>query len=64
MDGFACRILREEFPLGIIMLTARNLDMDRIMGLEFGADDYVVKAIQSYGISAPWRHWHVGWERL
>lgn len=45
MDGFeVCRILREEFPLlGIIMLTARNLDMDRIMGLEFGADDYVVK---------------------
>ncbi len=45
MDGFeVCRTLREEFPLiGIIMLTARNLDMDRIMGLEFGADDYVVK---------------------
>lgn len=45
MDGFeVCQVLREEFPLlGIIMLTARNLDMDRIMGLEFGADDYVVK---------------------
>lgn len=45
MDGFeVCQILREEYPLlGIIMLTARNLDMDRIMGLEFGADDYVVK---------------------
>lgn len=45
IDGFeVCRTLREEFPLlGIIMLTARNLDMDRIMGLEFGADDYVVK---------------------
>lgn len=45
IDGFeVCRILREEYPfLGIIMLTARNLDMDRIMGLEFGADDYVIK---------------------
>ncbi|HHW70366.1 MAG TPA: response regulator transcription factor [Clostridiales bacterium] len=45
IDGFeVCRTLREEFPLiGIIMLTARDLDMDRIMGLEFGADDYIVK---------------------
>ena len=45
MDGFeVCKILREEFPsMGIIMLTARNLDMDKIMGLEYGADDYMVK---------------------
>lgn len=45
MDGFeVCRILREEFPkMGIIILTARNLDMDKIMGLEYGADDYMVK---------------------
>ena len=45
IDGFqVCQMLREEFPLlGIIMLTARNLDMDKIMGLEFGADDYMVK---------------------
>lgn len=45
MDGFdVCVVLRSEFPrMGIIMLTARDLDMDRIMGLEQGADDYVVK---------------------
>lgn len=45
IDGFkVCEILRQGFPhIGIIMLTARNLEMDRIMGLEFGADDYVVK---------------------
>ncbi|HZJ57708.1 MAG TPA: response regulator transcription factor [Clostridia bacterium] len=45
MDGFeVCIALRSEFPdMGIIMLTARDLDMDRIMGLERGADDYVVK---------------------
>ena len=45
IDGFeVCRSLREEFPgMGIIMLTARNLDMDKIMGLEYGADDYMVK---------------------
>lgn len=45
MDGFqVCKVLREEFPnMGIIMLTARTQDMDKIMGLEFGADDYMVK---------------------
>lgn len=45
MDGFeVCVNLRTRFPgIGIIMLTARDLEMDRIMGLEQGADDYVVK---------------------
>lgn len=45
MDGFeTCEKLRKEFPeLGIIMLTARTQDMDKIMGLEYGADDYMVK---------------------
>ncbi|SHH49612.1 DNA-binding response regulator, OmpR family, contains REC and winged-helix (wHTH) domain [Clostridium collagenovorans DSM 3089] len=45
MDGFQlCKKLREEFPdIGIIMLTARGQDIDKISGLESGADDYVVK---------------------
>ena len=45
IDGFkTCEILRRNFPnLGIIMLTARGQDMDKIMGLEYGADDYMVK---------------------
>ena len=45
IDGFkTCEILRKNFPnLGIIMLTARGQDMDKIMGLEYGADDYMVK---------------------
>ncbi len=45
MDGFeVCEILRKEFStLGIIMLTARGQDIDKIKGLEFGADDYVIK---------------------
>jgi DNA-binding response OmpR family regulator len=45
MDGYqVCQILRQEVPnIGIIMLTARGQDMDKIMGLEFGADDYMVK---------------------
>ena len=45
IDGFnVCERLRKEFPdMGIIMLTARGLDEDKIRGLEYGADDYVVK---------------------
>lgn len=45
IDGFkTCEILRSRQPnIGIIMLTAKAQDMDKIMGLEFGADDYMVK---------------------
>jgi DNA-binding response OmpR family regulator len=44
VDGFrVCRTLREESAVPIIMLTARGQELDRVMGLEFGADDYVVK---------------------
>ncbi|WNS43150.1 response regulator transcription factor [Paenibacillus sp. MMS20-IR301] len=45
MSGFeVCRRLRAEFPrLGIIMLTAKSQEVDKVMGLESGADDYVVK---------------------
>ena len=45
IDGFmVCSRLREKFPdIGIIMLTAKGQDMDKIMGLEYGADDYIVK---------------------
>jgi len=45
IDGFVvCNELRNTFPgMGIIMLTAKGQDMDKIMGLEYGADDYIVK---------------------
>lgn len=45
IDGFeVCKTLREEFPtLGIIMLTAKSQDIDKIMGLEYGTDDYMTK---------------------
>jgi len=45
IDGFeVCKFLRNNFTdIGIIMLTAKSQDMDKIMGLEFGADDYIVK---------------------
>ncbi len=44
LDGFSvCRILRTESAVPILMLTARQDEVDRIAGLELGADDYVVK---------------------
>ena len=44
LDGLSfCRMLRREQSTPIIMLTARGGEVDRIMGLESGADDYIVK---------------------
>lgn len=44
LDGLSvCRIIRNESEVPIIMLTARGSEVDRIVGLEIGADDYIVK---------------------
>ena len=44
MDGFeVCQQIRAESDVPIIMLTAKDDDMDKILGLEYGADDYVTK---------------------
>lgn len=44
MDGLeVCRSLRRERDVPIIMLTARDSEVDRVVGLELGADDYVAK---------------------
>ncbi|RPI49190.1 MAG: response regulator, partial [Chloroflexi bacterium] len=44
LDGLeVCRALRREQDVPIIMLTARDSEVDRVVGLELGADDYVVK---------------------
>jgi len=44
LDGTdVCRVVRAESNVPIIMLTARGRESDRILGLELGADDYVVK---------------------
>jgi DNA-binding response OmpR family regulator len=44
MDGFeVCRTLRHESDVPILMLTARADDVDKIVGLELGADDYLAK---------------------
>ena len=43
-DGFeVCQAIREFSEMPIIMLTAKGGDMDKILGLEYGADDYVTK---------------------
>ncbi len=44
MDGLeVCRILRRENDVPILMLTAKGEEIDRVVGLELGADDYVAK---------------------
>ncbi len=44
IDGLTvCRIIRAESDVPIIMLTARGGEVDRIVGFEIGADDYIVK---------------------
>ena len=44
MDGFeVCRILRQEMTTPVLMLTARDDEIDRVVGLEVGADDYLTK---------------------
>ena len=44
MDGFeVARILRKEMSTAILMLTARDDEIDRVVGLEVGADDYLTK---------------------
>jgi OmpR family response regulator RpaB len=47
MDGFElCRTIRKESQLPIVMLTARGDVMDRVVGLELGADDYLPKPFE------------------
>ena len=44
MDGFqVCRKIRESFSMPILMLTAKEEELDKVLGLEMGADDYITK---------------------
>ena len=53
IDGFeVCRRIRADTNLPIIMVTARNDDLDVVGGLEAGADDYVVKPVQARVLEA------------
>lgn len=47
MDGFAlCRTIRKDSDIPVLMLTARGEVMDRVVGLELGADDYIGKPFE------------------
>jgi DNA-binding response OmpR family regulator len=47
VDGLElCKQLREVFPGPIMMLTAKGSDIDQVVGLELGADDYVIKPVE------------------
>ena len=53
MDGWeACREIRKISKVPIIMLTAKGDDMDKILGLEYGADDYVTKPFNILEVKA------------
>lgn len=53
MDGFeVCQAIREFSDVPIIMLTARGDDMDKILGLEYGADDYITKPFNILEVKA------------
>ena len=53
LDGFSvCKEIRKENNVPIIMITARGEDYDKIMGLDIGADDYVVKPFSPLEVMA------------
>ena len=53
MDGFeVCQHIREFSDVPIIMLTAKGDDMDKILGLEYGADDYITKPFNILEVKA------------
>ena len=52
-DGFeVCQAIREFSEMPIIMLTAKGDDMDKILGLEYGADDYITKPFNILEVKA------------
>ncbi len=54
VDGMElCRTLRTRSRIPVIMLTARGDEMDRILGLEMGADDYLAKPFSASGAAGP-----------
>lgn len=53
LDGFSiCRKIRSEFSNPILFLTAKDSDFDHVLGLEIGADDYIIKPIEPHVLLA------------
>jgi len=58
-DGLTiCREVRPHYHQPILMLTARTEDMDQVLGLEMGADDYVAKPVQPSSSVKPFSDFH------
>ena len=57
-DGLTvCREVRPHYQNPILMLTARTEDMDQVLGLEMGADDYVAKPVKPAAVRAALERW-------
>ena len=53
MDGFeVCQQIRDFSDMPIVMLTAKSEDIDKILGLEYGADDYITKPFNTLEVNA------------
>lgn len=53
MDGYrVCERIRSESDVPIILITAKGEDYERVMGLDIGADDYIVKPFNAYEVMA------------
>ena len=53
LDGFeVCQQIREFSDMPVVMLTAKSEDMDKILGLEYGADDYITKPFKILEVKA------------
>ena len=53
LDGFeVCQQIREFSDVPVVMLTAKGDDMDKILGLEYGADDYITKPFNILEVKA------------
>src|SRR5205814_10475789 len=62
LDGLeVCRRLRARSPVPIIMLTAKSEEIDKVLGLELGADDYITKPLSMRAfcrrVTAAWRRY-------
>jgi len=53
LDGFSiCRKIRDSFDNPVIFLTAKDSDFDHVLGLEIGADDYIIKPVEPHVLLA------------
>ncbi|WP_238652902.1 response regulator transcription factor [Paenibacillus piscarius] len=65
MDGYElCRRIRDEAEVPIIMISAKDNEVDKILGLELGSDDYLVKPFSPRELVARIRRQLERWERL